>query len=156
MVRPLTPQTASGTGEVVVTLTVLERRLVLAALGFVRSVVAREEFQTRLGSHPWEADALARADRDPTGGLPQGTHVRDARRQAESDTTFSLSERQLVLINNALNEGLHGFGSDEVPPELKGRPARSLLKAVGSILDNLSNSVPGSAASRSDYFDHLR
>jgi hypothetical protein len=158
--RPVTYQTAARTDEVVVTLTAPERRLVLAAIDFVRSVVGREEFQTRLGSHPWEADALldalTRTVQDPTGGLAEGTQVVDVRLQAESDSALSFSERQLELINNALNEGLHGFGSDEVPSELKGRQARSLLKAVGSILDNVSGNPSSRTRSGSEYFDHLR
>jgi hypothetical protein len=160
LLRPSTHPASSDAHEVVVTLTAPERRLVLAALSLVRSAIAREEFQTRLGAHPWEADALldalVRPDRGPTGGLSQGTHVGDAPRQAESGTTLSLPRRQLGLINNALNEGLHGFGSEEVPPALKGRQARSLLKTVGSILDKVSGDPPSRMGSGSEYFDHLR
>lgn len=70
--------------------------------------------------------------------------------------TVSLSDRQLRLINNALNEGLHGLGSDEVPPALGAPHAQMLLRTVAAILDGDNAGVTTGMTTGSVYFDNLR
>lgn len=47
---------------------------------------------------------------------------------------MAVTTSQLVLVNNALNEGLHGLRADEVPLRLQTAEARALLDAVHGIL----------------------
>jgi len=114
-----------------------------AVLETVRREIDQEEFRARLGVESGEADALLDDLRE-----------QQIRNEATPDLRW-LTEDQLLLLNNALNEAANGLPPDRVSPLLRSVRAAALLAEVGRLLDAAAGHR-GSRAVGVPYVDHLR
>ena len=69
-----------------------------------------------------------------------------------------MTEDQLLLVNNALNEVLNGIAISDFETRLgtDRRQVAALLVTVGAVLDQLAPGAAIDGTSTSEYFDHLR
>jgi hypothetical protein len=149
----------SGDAPFLLILTAGDREQVVLALESVLGEIEDEEFRTRLGVQTAEADALL------ASLVAQGMTVdpeqspisrpRISSQDPTGDSIVAFTEPQLLLVNNALNEALHGIAPDYVAPGFRAVDAKALLDSVGTILDGTAESPPKSAGERG-YLSHIR
>lgn len=136
--------------------------LVRKAIAAVRDEIDREEFRTRLGAEPDEADrlrtALATIEHGADGARSTRTSGRHSSRGRAEEIVVGMTEDQLLLVNNALNEVLNGFAIADFETRLGAdrRQAAAHLTTVGAILDQLAPDAASLGTSGSEYFDRLR
>lgn len=68
----------------------------------------------------------------------------EARIVSSSDVELRMTQDELVILNNALNEVCHGFEVDEFETRIGSsrEQASVLLQAIGRLLDRLSQEGP--------------
>jgi hypothetical protein len=165
-VQLVTDESAAGPGKVPeqlrLVMTPEELVLVNNAIAAVRDEIDREEFRTRLGAEPEEADrlrtALATIEHGADGARSTRSSDRRSSRGRAEEIVVGMTEDQLLLVNNALNEVLNGLAIADFETRLGAdrRQAAALLAAVGAVLDQRAPEAASLGTSGSDYFDRLR
>jgi len=149
-----------GSPGFLLALTERERDLVVEAVRMVRREIDREEFHTRLGVDQADADSLiASMSVTPTEAGAQHSSRNPAASSGgvgHAEVVMPMTQADLVLINNALNEALNGLPEEDVAPHLRGTEARSLLNAVGSIFDGTLDGGKTGGAPGHESIEHLR
>ena len=140
-----------------------------AELALLRDVIAtardeidREEFETRLGVDAAEADAIQTALAAIGSEAPRVGSPRESDANGDPSPTgqivVGMTENELLLINNALNEVLNGLAIADVTARFGADRGglEALLDSVGAIVDTLAADTAAGSASGNPYFDRLR
>lgn len=122
-----------------------EAALIRQAIDAALREIDREEFSTRVGVDVDQAETLRTVFGDlsgdfPSAGAPVGPPIAP---NGSEEIVFGLTADQLLLVNNALNESLHGLPAASVPATTGDDRARAeaLLASVGALLDRFPSTA---------------